>query len=78
MPRKREFGQQKALRSGAAEPPLKQLEFTFPPSGPLLVVLGRDLELERTARALLEALDMTELAFAAQLGAPNFGDTLSR
>jgi SprT protein len=62
MPRNTEFG-----RRGASQPPLlqqppKQLEFSLSPSGPLLVVLGRDLELERTARALLDALEMSALA----------------
>jgi SprT protein len=39
----------------------KQLDLTFP-SGPLLVVLGRDFELERKAREMLEALSASELA----------------
>jgi SprT protein len=39
----------------------KQLDLTFP-TGPSLVVLGRDSELERKAREMLLALDASELA----------------
>jgi len=39
----------------------KQLDLTFP-AGPSLVVLGRDFELERKAREMLQALDASELA----------------
>jgi SprT protein len=42
-------------------PASKQLDLTFPP-GLSLVVLGRDLDLERKAREMLEALDARELA----------------
>ena len=38
----------------------KQLDLTFP-TGPSLVVLGRDFELERKAREMLEALSASEL-----------------
>jgi predicted SprT family Zn-dependent metalloprotease len=43
-----------------------QLDLTFP-SGPSLVVLGRDFELERKAREMLEALDAPELASAVRV-----------
>jgi predicted SprT family Zn-dependent metalloprotease len=39
----------------------KQLDLTFP-TGPSLVVLGRDFELERKAREILQALSASELA----------------
>jgi len=39
----------------------KQLDLTFP-TGPSLVVLGRDFELERKAREMLQALSASELA----------------
>jgi SprT protein len=39
----------------------KQLDLTFP-TGPSLVVLGRDFELERKAREMLHALSASELA----------------
>ncbi len=39
----------------------KQLDLTFP-AGPSLVVLGRDSELERKSREMLEALNASELA----------------
>src|ERR1700694_2003259 len=41
-------------------PLFKQLDLTLPP-GPLLVVLGRDLDLERKAREMLQALAAREL-----------------
>jgi SprT protein len=44
----------------------KQLDLTFP-SGPSLVVLGRDSELERKAREMLEALGALELANAVHV-----------
>jgi predicted SprT family Zn-dependent metalloprotease len=44
----------------------KQLDLTFP-SGPSLVVLGRDSELERKAREMLEALGAPELASAVHV-----------
>ena len=44
----------------------KQLELTFP-TGPTLVVLGRDFELEGKARRLLEALGASELASSLQV-----------
>jgi predicted SprT family Zn-dependent metalloprotease len=43
-----------------------QLDLTFP-SGPSLVVLGRDFELERKARELLQALGASELANSVQV-----------
>ena len=39
----------------------KQLDLNFP-AGPALVVLGRDFELERRAREMLQALGASELA----------------
>lgn len=39
----------------------KQLDLSFP-TGPALVVLGRDFELERKAREMLQTLDASELA----------------
>jgi SprT protein len=39
----------------------KQLDLSFP-TGPSLVVLGRDFELERKAREMLQALNASELA----------------
>jgi len=42
-------------------PPFQQLELTFP-TRPSLVVLGRDHELERKARELLQGFDVSELA----------------
>ena len=39
----------------------KQLDLTFP-TGPSLVVLGRDLELEKKAQEMLQALSAAELA----------------
>jgi len=39
----------------------KQLDLTFP-AGPSLVVLGRDSDLERKAREMLQALNAAELA----------------
>ena len=42
-------------------PVFKQLDLTFP-TGPSLVLLGRDSELERKAREMLLALDASELA----------------
>ena len=44
----------------------KQLDLTFP-SGPSLVVLGRDFELEKKAREMLEALGAPELASAVHV-----------
>lgn len=44
----------------------EQLELTLP-TGPSLVVLGRDFELESNARAILEGLDASELAKALQV-----------
>jgi SprT protein len=43
-----------------------QLDLTFP-AGPSLVVLGRDSELERKAREMLEGLDASELAGSVQV-----------
>jgi predicted SprT family Zn-dependent metalloprotease len=43
-----------------------QLDLVFP-SGPSLVVLGRDSELERKARELLQALEAPELANAVHV-----------
>jgi SprT protein len=42
-------------------PLFKQLDLTLP-TGPSLVVLGRDFELERKAREMLQALGASELA----------------
>jgi predicted SprT family Zn-dependent metalloprotease len=44
----------------------KQLDLTFP-SGPSLVMLGRDFELEKKAREMLEALGAPELAGAVHV-----------
>ena len=44
----------------------KQLDLTFP-TGPSLVVLGRDFELERKARELLRALSASELASSVRV-----------
>jgi SprT protein len=44
----------------------KQLDLTFS-AGPSLVVLGRDSELERKAREMLEALGASELAASVQV-----------
>ena len=44
----------------------KQLELTFS-SGPSLVVLGRDSELERQAQEMLQALSASELASSLQV-----------
>jgi len=41
--------------------PLKQLDLSFS-TGPTLVVLGRDFELERNAREMLQTLNASELA----------------
>ena len=43
-----------------------QLELSFP-AGPSLVLLGRDFELERKAREMLEALSASELAKSVQV-----------
>jgi predicted SprT family Zn-dependent metalloprotease len=47
-------------------PPVQQLELSFP-TGPSLVVLGRDHELERKARELLRTLDSPELATSVEV-----------
>ena len=47
--------------------PLKQLEFCLPPSAPTLVLLGRDSELELTARDLLSKVNAVELARSIQV-----------
>jgi predicted SprT family Zn-dependent metalloprotease len=44
----------------------RQLDFVFP-AGLSLVVLGRDFELERTAREMLERLGAAELAASVQV-----------
>lgn len=45
---------------------LKQLDLSLP-TGPTLVVLGRDFELERKAREMLQALDVPDLARAVRV-----------
>ena len=44
----------------------KQLDLTFP-AGPSLVVLGRDFELERKAREMLQTVNASELATAVHV-----------
>lgn len=47
-------------------PPSQQLELSFP-TGPSLVVLGRDFALEQKARTIFQALDAPELAKSVEV-----------